>query len=52
MAEVLLFHHVLGRTAGMEALAERLRATGHTVHLPDLFQGRTFADREQGAVYA
>ena len=52
MAEVLLFHHVLGRTAGMEALAERLRSGGHTVHLPDLFEGRTFADREAGRAYA
>lgn len=52
MAEVLLFHHVLGRTSGMEALAERLRAAGHTVHLPDLFEGRTFPDRERGGAYA
>ncbi len=52
MAEILLFHHVLGRTAGMEALAERFRAAGHTVHLPDLFEGRTFTDREQGRAYA
>ena len=51
MAEVLLFHHVLGRTAGMEALAERLRAAGHTVHLPDLFEGRTFSDRETARAY-
>lgn len=52
MAEVLLFHHVLGRTAGMEALAERFRALGHTVHLPDLFEGRVFADRLEGRAYA
>jgi dienelactone hydrolase len=51
VAEVLLFHHVLGRTAGMEALAERFRAAGHTVHLPDLFEGRVFADREEGRAY-
>lgn len=52
MAEVLLFHHVLGRTAGMEALAERFRVSGHTVHLPDLFDGRTFVDRVEGRAYA
>ncbi len=52
MAEILLFHHILGRTLGMEALAERFRAAGHTVHLPDLFEGRTFADREAGRAYA
>ena len=51
MAEVLLFHHVLGRTAGMEALAERFRSAGHTVHLPDLFEGRTFTDRETARAY-
>ena len=51
MAEVLLFHHVLGRTAGMEALAERLRSAGHTVHLPDLFEGRTFTERETARAY-
>lgn len=52
MAEILLFHHVLGRTSGMEALAERFRALGHTVHLSDLFDGRTFAAREEGRAYA
>lgn len=52
MAEVLLFHHVLGRTPGMVALAGRFRSAGHTVHLPDLFEGRVFADREAGRAYA
>jgi dienelactone hydrolase len=51
MAEVLLFHHVLGRTAGMEALAERFRVAGHTVHLPDLFEGRSFTDRATARAY-
>ena len=51
MAEVLLFHHVLGRTSGMEALAERFRAAGHTVHQPDLFEGLVFDDREEGSAY-
>jgi len=52
MPEILLFHHVLGRTTGMESLADRFRAAGHTVHLPDLFDGRVFADREHGRAYA
>lgn len=51
MAEILLFHHVLGRTSGMEALADRFRASGHTVHLPDLFDGRVFAERDAGRAY-
>lgn len=52
MAEILMFHHVLGRTLGMEALAERFREAGHTVHLPDLYEGRVFDDREEGSAYA
>ena len=47
-----MFHHVLGRTSGMEALAGRFREAGHTVHLPDLFEGRVFDDREDGSAYA
>jgi dienelactone hydrolase len=39
MAEVVLFHHVQGLTDGVRASAERLRAEGHTVHTPDLFDG-------------
>lgn len=48
MAEIVLFHHVLGLTPGVVAFAERLRAAGHTVHTPDLFDGRTFEDIEGG----
>ncbi len=42
MAHVLLFHHALGLTPGMDAFADHLRAEGHTVNLPDLFDGQTF----------
>ena len=42
MAEVLLFHHAQGLTPGMHTFADELRAAGHTVHLPDLFEGRVF----------
>lgn len=52
MAEVLLFHHALGRTPGVTALADRLRAAGHTVHLPDLYDGRAFDDVEAGVAHA
>jgi dienelactone hydrolase len=52
MAEVLLFHHALGPTAGFEAFADELRAGGHTVHAPDLFEGRRFATIEEGVGYA
>jgi dienelactone hydrolase len=39
MAEVVLFHHVRGRTDGVVGFADALRAGGHTVHTPDLFDG-------------
>jgi dienelactone hydrolase len=52
MAEVLLFHHALGQTAGFEAFAEELRRAGHTVHTPDLFDGRSFATIEEGMAFA
>jgi dienelactone hydrolase len=52
MAEVLLFHHAHGRTPGVVAFADRLRAAGHTVHVPDLYEGRTFDDLEAGVGHA
>ncbi|MEU5220471.1 dienelactone hydrolase family protein [Streptomyces sp. NPDC020807] len=52
MAEVLLFHHALGLTDGVVALADELRRAGHTVHTPDLFDGETFDDLEVGVAYA
>lgn len=51
MVEILLLHHVQGRTDGMQAFAEDVRAAGHVVHLPDLFQGRTFASIDEGLAY-
>jgi dienelactone hydrolase len=48
MAEVVLFHHVQGLTDGVRAFAEELRAGGHTVHTPDLFDGEHPATIEDG----
>jgi dienelactone hydrolase len=48
MAEVVLFHHVQGLTDGVRAFAEDLRAGGHTVHAPDLFDGERPATVEDG----
>ena len=48
MAEVIVFHHALGLTPGVVAFAEELRRAGHTVHTPDLFEGRTFDSIEAG----
>jgi dienelactone hydrolase len=52
MAEVLLFHHAQGLTQGVVAFADDLRAAGHTVHTPDLFDGRTFPTILEGMAYA
>ncbi len=51
MAEILLFHHIQGLTPGLVAFADRLRADGHTVHTPDLFEGQTFATIPEGMAY-
>ena len=52
MAEVVLFHHAQGLTPGAVAFADELRRAGHTVHTPDLFEGRTFDSLEEGMRYA
>ena len=51
MAGVVLFHHVQGLTPGVRAFAEELRRGGHTVHTPDLMDGRTFDSIEDGMGY-
>ena len=51
MAEVLLFHHAQGLTPGIRAFADELRAAGHTVHTPDLFDGRTFGSIDEGMAF-
>jgi dienelactone hydrolase len=51
MAEVLLFHHAQGLTRGVRAFAGELRAAGHAVHTPDLFDGSTFLSIDEGLAY-
>ena len=51
MAEVLLFHHSLGLTPGVQGFGDRLREAGHTVHLPDLYAGRIFTTIDDGMAY-
>jgi dienelactone hydrolase len=51
MAEVLLYHHAQGLTPGVTAFADELRAAGHTVHTPDLFDGRTFKSIDEGMAF-
>ena len=52
MADVLLFHHALGGTPGIRAIADELRGAGHDVAVPDLFEGTTFETVEAGVAYA
>ena len=52
VAEILLFHHAQGQTPGFHAFADELRAAGHSVHTPDLYDGRTFASVDEGVAYA
>ncbi|MBD0673639.1 dienelactone hydrolase family protein [Streptomyces sp. CBMA156] len=47
MAQIVLFHSAYGLRPAVRAAAERLRAAGHTVHIPDLFDGRTFDSVEE-----
>jgi dienelactone hydrolase len=51
MTEVVLFHHVQGLTDGLRAFAEELRAGGHTVHVPDLFEGERPESVDAGVAY-
>ncbi len=52
MTEILLFHHAHGQTRGFLAFADELRAAGHVVHTPDLYDGKTFTDLDEGVGYA
>ena len=52
MTEVVLYHHVQGLTEGVRSFADELRQAGHTVHTPDLFDGRTFDTIEEGMAFA
>ncbi|MPZ12460.1 MAG: dienelactone hydrolase [Kiloniellaceae bacterium] len=52
MAELLLFHHALGLTAGCLSFADDLRAAGHVVHAPDLYDGKTFTQLADGLSHA
>ncbi|XVV01005.1 dienelactone hydrolase family protein [Actinosynnema sp. CA-248983] len=45
---VVLFHSVLGRRPSILEWAEDLRAAGHHVHTPDLFDGEAYDDIDDG----
>jgi len=52
MTEIVLYHHVQGLTEGVLSFADRLQQAGHTVHTPDLFDGRRFESIEEGMAFA
>jgi dienelactone hydrolase len=42
--EIVLFHSVLGVRPAVNEWADRLRAAGHVVYVPDLYDGEVFDD--------
>ena len=52
VAEIVLYHHAHGLTTGVEAFAVELRRAGHTVHVPDLYEGHIFDTLDDGLAYA
>lgn len=48
---IMLFHSTYGLRPAVHEAADRLRAAGHTVWTPDLFEGRTFDTVEEGMAY-
>ncbi|MEU7423939.1 dienelactone hydrolase family protein [Streptomyces sp. NPDC040750] len=49
--DIMLFHSTYGLGPAVRAAADRLRAAGHVVWTPDLFEGRTFDTVEEGMAY-
>jgi len=45
---IVLFHSAYGLRPAVHTAADRLRAQGHTVHVPDLYDGRTAEGIEEG----
>jgi dienelactone hydrolase len=48
MAEIVLFHSALGLRPGVTSAADRLRKAGHSVHVPDYYDGEVFDDLDDG----
>lgn len=44
-SELVIFHSAYGLRPALLDWAERLRALGHTLHTPDLYDGEVFTDR-------
>jgi len=52
MAEIALFHSVLGVRPGIHDAADRLRAHGHDVTVVDQYDGRVFDDYDKAGAFA
>jgi dienelactone hydrolase len=52
MAELVLFHHAQGLTPGVLSFADEIRAAGHVVHTPDLYEGKIFDELDDGVAHA
>ncbi len=52
MADVILFHHALGLTDGVRAFADDIRAAGHSVVTPDLYEGAIYGSIDDGVAHA
>jgi dienelactone hydrolase len=48
MADIVLFHSALGLRPGVTSAADRLRKAGHSVHVPDYYDGEVFDDLDDG----
>jgi dienelactone hydrolase len=49
--DIMLFHSTYGLRPAVHSAADRLRADGHRVWTPDLFDGRTFDSVEESRAY-
>jgi dienelactone hydrolase len=50
MPDVLLFHSGLGLRPAVHRFADALRAEGHVVHTPDLYDGEVFPSLAEGGI--
>ena len=51
LMNIMLFHSTFGPRPAVHRAADRLRAAGHEVWTPDLFEGRTFDEVEEARAY-
>ncbi|MFD0339282.1 dienelactone hydrolase family protein [Streptomyces sp. NPDC127117] len=51
LMNIMLFHSTYGLRPAVHAAADRLRAAGHEVQVPDLFEGHTFETVEEGLAF-